>query len=69
MEAVPRLVAHIKNEMGKVVVGQDELRSQYAISYHPADFDADGRYRSIQITALKKDLQIRARTGYFAPKQ
>lgn len=48
---------------------EDELRSQYAISYHPADFDADGRYRSIQITALKKDLQVRARTGYFAPKQ
>ena len=48
---------------------EDGLRSQYAISYHPADFDADGRYRSIQITALKKDLQVRARTGYFAPKQ
>ncbi len=48
---------------------QDELRSQYIISYRPADFDADGRYRSIQITALKKDLQVRARKGYFAPVQ
>ncbi|MGA7970220.1 MAG: VWA domain-containing protein [Terriglobales bacterium] len=48
---------------------EDELRSQYDVSYKPADFDADGRFRSIQITALKKDLQVRARRGYFAPKQ
>jgi len=48
---------------------EDELRSQYVVSYHPADFDADGRYRSIEITALKKDLQVRARRGYFAPQQ
>ena len=48
---------------------EDELRSQYAVSYKPSDFDADGRYRSIQITALKKDLQVRTRRGYFAPRQ
>ncbi len=47
----------------------EELRSQYAVSYKPTDFDADGRYRSIQITALKKDLQVRARRGYYAPRQ
>ena len=46
---------------------EDELRSQYVVSYKPADFDADGRYRSIEISALKKDLQVRARKGYFAP--
>jgi VWFA-related protein len=48
---------------------EDELRSQYIVSYKPADFDADGRYRSIEISALKKDLQVRARKGYFAPQQ
>ena len=48
---------------------EDELRSQYDVSYKPTDFDADGRYRSIQITALKKDLQVRARRGYYAPRQ
>ena len=48
---------------------EDELRSQYIVSYKPADFDADGRYRSIQISSLKKDLQVRARKGYFAPQQ
>lgn len=48
---------------------EDELRSQYAVSYKPADFNADGRFRSIEITSLKKDLQVRARKGYFAPRQ
>ncbi|HUK46043.1 MAG TPA: VWA domain-containing protein [Terriglobales bacterium] len=48
---------------------EDELRSQYVVSYHPADFDANGHFRSIEITALKKDLQVRARKGYFAPQQ
>jgi Ca-activated chloride channel family protein len=48
---------------------EDELRSQYVVSYHPADFDADGRYRAIEITSLKKDLQVRARRGYYAPRQ
>src|SRR6266568_4687723 len=48
---------------------EDELRSQYVVSYRPANFDADGRYRSIEIIALKKDLQVRARKGYYAPRQ
>lgn len=48
---------------------EDELRSQYVVSYKPADFDADGRFRSIQISANKKDLEVRARRGYYAPRQ
>ncbi len=47
---------------------EDELRSQYVVSYRPADFDSDGRYRSIEISSLKKDTQVRARKGYFAPQ-
>jgi Ca-activated chloride channel family protein len=47
---------------------EDELRSQYIVSYKPADFDADGRYRTIEISSNKKDLQVRARKGYFAPQ-
>ncbi len=48
---------------------EEELRSQYAVSYKLPDFDADGRYHSIEITAVKKDLQVRARRGYYAPRQ
>jgi VWFA-related protein len=48
---------------------QDELRSQYAIAYKPADFASDGRYRSIVIDApAKKNLRVRSRRGYYAPK-
>ena len=35
---------------------QDDLRSQYALSYHPANFAHDGRYRTIAISAVKKGL-------------
>jgi VWFA-related protein len=62
----PFKMKDIKNSFTAI---EEELRSQYVISYHPADFDADGRYRSIEITSLKKDLQVRARKGYFAPRQ
>ena len=48
---------------------QAELRSQYLLSYKPADFVADGRYRSIVLTAVnQKHLQVRSRRGYYAPK-
>jgi Ca-activated chloride channel homolog len=49
---------------------QDELRSQYALSYRPADFRADGRYHSIEILAQNhKGLRVRSRRGYYAPVQ
>ena len=49
---------------------QDELRSQYAVSYKPADFKADGHYRTIEIVANdRKTFRVRARRGYYAPAQ
>ena len=48
---------------------QAELRSQYALSYRPADFQTDGRFHAIEILASKKNLHVRARKGYYAPKQ
>jgi Ca-activated chloride channel family protein len=49
---------------------QDELRSQYAMSYKPADFKADGHYRTIEIVANdRKNFRVRARRGYYAPAQ
>jgi Ca-activated chloride channel family protein len=47
---------------------QDELRSQYALSYKPADFRTDGRYHTIEILAqTHKNLKVRSRHGYYAP--
>jgi VWFA-related protein len=48
---------------------QEELRSQYAMAYRPANFVADGRYRTIEILAQDKGLKVRTRKGYYAPKQ
>jgi Ca-activated chloride channel family protein len=62
----PYKMKDIKNSFAAI---EDELRSQYVVSYRPANFDADGRFRSIEITALKKDLQVRSRRGYYAPRQ
>ena len=49
---------------------QDELRSQYAVSYRPADFKFDGHYRTIEIVANdRKNFRVRSRRGYYAPAQ
>jgi VWFA-related protein len=48
---------------------QEELRSQYAVSYKPENFVADGRYRTIEIFAQERNLKVRTRKGYYAPKQ
>jgi VWFA-related protein len=49
---------------------QEELRSQYAVSYKPANFKADGHYRTIEIVANdRKNFRVRARRGYYAPAQ
>ncbi len=49
---------------------QDELRSQYAVSYKPADLKSDGHYRTIEISANdRKNFRVRARRGWYAPTQ
>jgi Ca-activated chloride channel family protein len=49
---------------------QDELRSQYVLSYRPTDLQLDGRFRTIEIAvASNKKLRARARKAYFAPKE
>jgi VWFA-related protein len=48
---------------------QQELRSQYMISYRPDQFVANGQFRPIQIVADNKKFKVRAKKGYFVPKQ
>jgi Ca-activated chloride channel family protein len=47
---------------------QDELRSQYALVYKPADFKADGAFRPIYLFCMDRRYTVRVRQGYFAPK-
>jgi Ca-activated chloride channel homolog len=48
---------------------QEELRSQYALVYTPADFKNDGAFRTIYLYCTDRRYQVRAKKGYFAPKQ
>ncbi len=47
---------------------QQELRSQYALSYKPADFQANGAFRTIYLFCLDRKYQAHSRIGYFAPR-
>jgi len=48
---------------------EEELRSQYALTYTPADFKTDGSFRTIYLYSNDRRYQVRARKGYFAPRQ
>jgi len=45
---------------------QEEVRTQYAISYSPSNSKKDGSFRKLEIRAANKDLKIQARKGYYA---
>ncbi len=64
---VPFQLTDVANAFGQI---QNDLRSQYALSYRPADFKHDGRYRTIEILAqTHKGLKVRSRHGYYAPAE
>ena len=42
------------------------LRNQYAVSYKPSEFQTDGRYRTIKLTAVKRGWNVHCRSGYYA---
>ncbi len=44
---------------------QDELRTQYLVSYTPTNLKADGTFRKLNI-ACAKDQKVQARKGYYA---
>lgn len=44
---------------------QDELRTQYLLSYTPANVAADGKYRKLEIDCGKGNT-VQARKGYYA---
>jgi VWFA-related protein len=47
---------------------EQELRSQYVVAYKPAHFEADGRFRRIEVAVVGgKNYRVRARQGYYAP--
>jgi VWFA-related protein len=48
----------------------NEIGTQYSLGYYPADRTRDGRFRKIKVEVRGvKDASVRARDGYYAPKQ
>ena len=62
----PPSVEEVSNSFHDI---EEELRSQYALVYSPADFKTDGSFRSIYLYCNDRRYQVRARKGYFAPRQ
>ena len=47
---------------------EEELRSQYSLEYRPADFKADGSFRTIYLQSTDRRYNVSVRSGYFAPR-
>jgi VWFA-related protein len=62
----PPSVEEVSNSFHSI---EEELRSQYSLVYTPADFKYDGSFRPIYLFANDRHYQVRARKGYFAPRQ
>jgi VWFA-related protein len=43
-----------------------ELRSVYTLAYYPSNQNFDGRWRRVEVKVHRRDLRVRARSGYFA---
>ncbi len=46
----------------------EELRSQYTLGYYSTNTARDGSYRRIKVESTRKNVDILARRGYYAPK-
>ena len=62
----PPSVEEVSNSFASI---EEELRSQYALTYTPADFKYDGAFRPIYLYCTDRRYQVRAKKGYFAPRQ
>jgi VWFA-related protein len=61
----PQRIEDIANGFKEI---EEELRSQYALTYTPADFQTNGAFRTIYLVALDRKYTVRAPKGYFATK-
>jgi VWFA-related protein len=46
-----------------------ELRTQYTLAYHSTNTARDGAFRRIKIIPADSNIKIRARRGYYAPRE
>lgn len=46
---------------------EEEMRSQYALTYTPTNDKRDGGFRKLEIKAKDGNMKVQARRGYYAP--
>lgn len=63
----PFQLTDVADAFGKI---QEELRSQYALSYRPAQLSHDGSYHTVEIIAKNhKGIRVHSKHGYYAPTE
>ena len=62
----PANVEEMSNSFHEI---QESLRSQYALTYVPADFKTNGAFRPIYLFCNDRRYQVLTRKGYFAPRE
>jgi Ca-activated chloride channel family protein len=62
----PHRVSDLKDALDAIA---DDLRTQYSISYEPDDLVRNGKFRTVKIESADRKLKVRARKGYFTPRQ
>jgi Ca-activated chloride channel homolog len=45
-----------------------EIRNQYVIGYNPSNLAADGSFRKVRVEVNHPNVQVRTRSGYYAPR-
>ena len=45
-----------------------ELRNQYSLAYRSTNKTKDGAFRSIKVESTRKDVKLKYRKGYYAPR-
>jgi VWFA-related protein len=53
---------------GGIVRISNELRAYYLLGYHPPQSLEDGRFHKIEVRVNRKNVEVRARRGYYAPE-
>jgi Ca-activated chloride channel family protein len=61
----PPSVEEMSNSFKEI---EEELRSQYSLVYTPAEFKYNGAFRTIYLYCNDRRYLVRAKKGYFAPR-
>ncbi len=62
--------AHLQDARAAFAQVANEIGTQYSLGYYPANKTRDGRFRQITVQLRGvKDGNVRAREGYYAPRQ